>query len=99
MLAVVKPTLLFLGIDCLDAHSFAGLLNFDLDFLREGFRFLVRTGLRANRGGNLHLSPGFAVQTDAPELMLDAHGLSCPERYCLLKVPGHLFLRGICRVP
>ncbi len=80
MPAGVKPFLLFLGIDRLDAHSFAGLLNFDFDFLHEGFRFLVRAGLRANRGRNLDFAPGLTVDCDATKLVLDAHGLACAER-------------------
>ena len=92
----MKPLLLFLGIDSLDAHSFASLLNFDFDFLRERFCFLVRAGLRADRGGNLDLAAGLTVETDATELVLDAHGLACAECHRLVKIPRNLFLAGIC---
>src|SRR5256885_3377214 len=96
VLARVKPFLLFLGIDGLDADSFAGLLYFNLDFLGEGFRFLVRTRLRPDGGGNLDLAAGLTVEPDVTELVLDAHGLARPERHRLLKISRHLFLRGIC---
>jgi len=90
----VKPFFLFLGIDSLDAYSFPGLLHFDLDFFREGFCFLVRAGLRANRGRNLDVAAGLTVEPDATELVIDAHGLASTERYRLLKILRHLFLRG-----
>ena len=96
VLASVKPFLLFLGIDGLDADSFASLLYFNLDFLREGFRFLVRTRLRPDGGRNLDLAAGLTVESDATELVLDAHGLTRPERHRLLKISRHLVLRGIC---
>src|SRR5204863_9990551 len=80
VLAGVKPFFLFLGIDSLDAYSFPGLLHFDLDFLREGLCFLVRAGLRANRGRNLDVAAGLTVEPDATELVIDAHGLASAER-------------------
>src|SRR5207244_13333011 len=96
VLASVKPFLLFLGIDGLDADSFASLLYFNLDFFREGFRCLVRTRLRPDGGRNLDLAAGLTVESDATELVLDAHGLTRPERHRLLKISRHLVLRGIC---
>ena len=92
----MKPFFLFLGIDSLDAYSFPGLLHFDLDFLREGLCFLVRAGLRANRGRNLDVAAGLTVEPDATELVIDAHGLAGAECHRLLKILRHLFLRGTC---
>src|SRR6266567_875555 len=98
MLAVTKPTLFFLGIDRFDAHTFAGLLHFDLNFLREGFCFLMRAGLSEYGCGNLDVAAGLAVELDASELVLDAHRLACTELHRLLKIPRHLILRGSCGV-
>ncbi len=94
----MKPLLLFLGIDRLDTHSFARLLHFDLDFLREGFGFLTRAGLSEYGCGNLDVAAGLAVELDASELVLDMHGLACTELHRLLKIPRHLILRGSCGV-
>ncbi len=92
----MKPFLLFLGINRFDAHPFASLLNFDFDFLREGFCFLVRTGLCADGRRNLDVAARFAVEADTSELVLDVHRLACAERHCLLEIPGHLVLRRGC---
>src|SRR5438445_7283479 len=43
VLAGVKPSLFLFGINRLDVYPLASLLHFDFDFLREGFRFLMRT--------------------------------------------------------
>ena len=42
------------------------------------------------------LAAGLTVETDATELVLDAHGLACAECHRLVKIPRNLFLAGIC---
>src|SRR5713101_1267914 len=96
-LAGTKPSVFFFGINGLDAHAFARLLHFNLDFLREGFGFFAGAGLRANGGGDFDVAAGFAMKLHFPELVLNADGLAGAQRHGLLKILGNLLLTRIGR--
>ena len=83
----MKPSAFLFGINGLDAQPLGCLLHFDLYFVGKRLRLVVRTGLRANCGGNLHLAPGFPVDAHFSKFVLDVDGLPRAERHALLKIP------------
>src|SRR5208282_3224463 len=76
MLAEMKPSVFFGWIDRADTDARGRLLHFNLNFLREGLGFLMRTSLSADDRGDFDFVPGFAVDLDFSKFVFDADGLA-----------------------
>src|SRR5208282_315053 len=95
--ADMKPFVFFRGVNRANTDAFSGLLNFNLNFLREGLGFVMRAGLGADDRGNFDLTAGFAVDFDLAEFVLDANGLARAESQGLVKIARDLVLWPVFR--